>query len=110
MEWLLFLAGILVGVVGEWLIDVFYWRKKRVAWAEKEAVLHADVAAAQAETDTLRTDVVTARAETDALRADAPTRRRFEMRRTLCDPSWQLRRTARSSWRWPMCRATISPS
>jgi predicted flap endonuclease-1-like 5' DNA nuclease len=70
MQWLFFLAGILVGVVGEWLIDLLYWRKKRVAWAEKESSLRAEVVTAQSETETVRAEVLTAQAETAAVRAE----------------------------------------
>jgi predicted flap endonuclease-1-like 5' DNA nuclease len=70
MLWIAFFAGILVGVIGEWLVDLFYWRKKRVAWAEKEAVLHADVATAKAETEAVRAEVTTVRDEADSLRSE----------------------------------------
>jgi len=73
MVWLYFVAGILVGLILEWLVDVFYWRKKRVAWAEKEATLRADVVTAQAETESVRAEVVTAQAETEAVRGEVVT-------------------------------------
>jgi predicted flap endonuclease-1-like 5' DNA nuclease len=65
-----FLVGILAGLVGEWLVDIFYWRKKRVAWAEKEAGLRADLLTAQTEIESARAELGSAQAETDALRAD----------------------------------------
>jgi predicted flap endonuclease-1-like 5' DNA nuclease len=70
MVWLAFLVGVLVGVVGEWLVDVFYWRKKRVAWAEKEAGLQEEVVTARAENDELRADSATVRDEVDSLRSE----------------------------------------
>jgi predicted flap endonuclease-1-like 5' DNA nuclease len=70
MQWLYFLAGILVGVVAEWLIDLFYWRKKRVKWAEKEAGLRAEVVTAQAETEAVRAEAETVRVEAESLRSE----------------------------------------
>jgi predicted flap endonuclease-1-like 5' DNA nuclease len=73
MVWWYFVAGILVGLILEWLVDVFYWRKKRVAWAEKEAALRTDMVTAQAETESVRAEAVTAQAETEAVRAEVVT-------------------------------------
>ena len=75
MVWLYFVAGILVGVLLEWLVDWFYWRKKRVAWAEREAALRADVVTAQAETESVRAEVVAAQAETKIVHAELVTAR-----------------------------------
>jgi len=70
MQWLFFLAGIFVGVILEWLVDWFYWRKKRVAWSEKESGLRAEVVTAQAETEAVRAEAETVRVEAESLRSE----------------------------------------
>jgi predicted flap endonuclease-1-like 5' DNA nuclease len=57
-------------VVGEWLIDLLYWRKKRVKWAEKETGLRAEAETAKAETQVVRAEMVTAQAEVEAVRSE----------------------------------------
>lgn len=53
MDWLSFFIGVLVGWIIEWLIDLFYWRRKWRALLEENSLLRARLDATQAEIRTL---------------------------------------------------------
>jgi predicted flap endonuclease-1-like 5' DNA nuclease len=44
MDWFSFFAGALTGWIVEWLIDLFYWRRKQGRWSEERTRLQADLA------------------------------------------------------------------
>jgi predicted flap endonuclease-1-like 5' DNA nuclease len=44
MDWFSFIAGALTGWIVEWLIDLFYWRRKQGRWANEQSRLQADLA------------------------------------------------------------------
>ena len=43
MDWFSFIAGALTGWIIEWLIDLFYWRRKQSRWANEHNRLQADL-------------------------------------------------------------------
>ncbi len=47
MDWFSFIAGALTGWIIEWLIDLFYWRRKQSRWANEHNRLQADLTHAQ---------------------------------------------------------------
>ena len=55
MDWFSFIAGALTGWIIEWLIDLFYWRRKQSRWANEHDRLQADLTHAQNSVSGLRT-------------------------------------------------------
>ncbi len=55
MDWFSFIAGALTGWIIEWLIDLFYWRRKQSRWANEHNRLEADLSHAQNTVSGLRT-------------------------------------------------------
>lgn len=47
MDWFSFIAGALTGWIIEWLIDLFYWRRKQSRWANEHNRLQADLSHSQ---------------------------------------------------------------
>ena len=54
MNWLVFIAGILLGWLIEWLIDYFYWRRRRGGETGDVSACRHELAAAQAQLRTCR--------------------------------------------------------
>ena len=54
MDWFSFIAGALTGWIIEWLIDLFYWRRKQSRWANEHDRLQADLILAQNSASGLR--------------------------------------------------------
>ena len=54
MNWLVFIAGILLGWLIEWLIDYFYWRRRRGGEAENVAACRRELAEVQAQLEKCR--------------------------------------------------------
>jgi predicted flap endonuclease-1-like 5' DNA nuclease len=54
MNWLVFIAGVLVGWLIGWLIDYFYWRRRRGGEAGDTSACRHELAAAQAQLRTCR--------------------------------------------------------
>ena len=55
MDWFSFIAGALTGWIIEWLIDLFYWRRKQSRWANEHNRLQADLSHSQNTVSGLRT-------------------------------------------------------
>ena len=55
MDWFSFIAGALTGWIIEWLIDLFYWRRKQSRWANENNRLQADLSHTQNTVSGLRT-------------------------------------------------------
>jgi predicted flap endonuclease-1-like 5' DNA nuclease len=94
MNWLIFLGGIAVGWVLEWVVDLLFWRRRQKKWVAAEsdylsqlaevrtelegekqqaaalaAAGEADLEAARTDGDALRSQVATAEADSEALRS-----------------------------------------
>ena len=54
MDWFSFIAGALTGWIVEWLIDLFYWRRKQSRWANEHNHLQADLTQSQTTVSGLR--------------------------------------------------------
>ena len=77
MHWFSFVLGALAGWLVEWLIDLFYWRRRWNACREEEARLREELAnvkkdlawlrAGSAEVDQLRADLAARQQKIDAL-------------------------------------------
>lgn len=78
MNWPVFLLGIVVGWIIEWLIDLLFWRKRQKKWIEEEASYTDQLSEMHTELDSqkalvneygrLRTDLEAAQIEMDTLR------------------------------------------
>lgn len=78
MDWPIFLLGIVVGWVIEWLVDLLFWRKRQKKWIEEEASYQSQLSDMHTEVDSqkalvneysrLRTDLDAAQIEMDTLR------------------------------------------
>jgi predicted flap endonuclease-1-like 5' DNA nuclease len=55
MDWFSFVAGLLAGWIIQWLIDLFYWRRKQSRWAGEQSRLQADLSHTQGLVGGLRT-------------------------------------------------------
>ncbi len=47
MDWFSFIAGALAGWILEWLIDLFYWRRRQSRWANEQGRLQTDLSHTQ---------------------------------------------------------------
>jgi predicted flap endonuclease-1-like 5' DNA nuclease len=56
-DWLSFVLGALTGWLIEWLIDFFYWRRKRNRWEDAESALRSELASTQGVVGDLRLQV-----------------------------------------------------
>jgi predicted flap endonuclease-1-like 5' DNA nuclease len=54
MNWLSLTIGVLIGWIVEWLLDVFYWRRRASDGGAIASKTGADLAAAQSDSDSLR--------------------------------------------------------
>jgi predicted flap endonuclease-1-like 5' DNA nuclease len=55
MDWFSFVAGALTGWIVEWLVDLFYWRRRQSRWANEQNRLQADFSHAQNTVTALQT-------------------------------------------------------
>jgi len=95
MNWPVFLIGIIVGWIIEWVIDLLFWRKRQKKWVAAESeyrtqladtkieledqkaeaaqigAAEADLVSAQVETDTLRSQLADTKIELEDQKAEA---------------------------------------
>lgn len=70
MDWFSFIAGALTGWIVEWLIDLFYWRRKQSRWANEHNRLESDLSHAQNTVSGLRTREVELNQQLSVSRGD----------------------------------------
>ena len=58
MDWVILLFGVLIGWGGEWLVDLFYWRRRQGRTAAALEQAGAALVAARAENQQLKTKIV----------------------------------------------------
>jgi predicted flap endonuclease-1-like 5' DNA nuclease len=58
MDWMILLFGVLIGWGGEWLIDLFYWRRRQEGTSAALEQADAALIAAKAENDQLKARIV----------------------------------------------------
>ncbi|MBK8048729.1 MAG: hypothetical protein IPK16_17355 [Anaerolineales bacterium] len=78
-DWLSFVLGALTGWLIEWLIDFFYWRRKRNRWEDTEAALRGELNTTQGMVGDLRLQIAR---DQDVARQLAATRTLLDARVT----------------------------
>ena len=58
MDWVILLFGVLIGWGGEWVVDLFYWRRRQAGTTVELEQANTALTAARAENQQLKAKVV----------------------------------------------------
>ena len=73
MNWIIFLGGVLVGWLVQWILDYFFWRKQREQAVEAQAMLEKQLANSQKDLATAQEKLTDCEAKAAALAKQAAT-------------------------------------